>query len=215
MFNNTDNKILNAYYELLDKFSIKNSQWEKWCKKNKTDQEKFEIIIEAILTQRTNWQNVEKAINNLKNANILTIKKFFEILKIDKRKIINLIKPAGFKDQKAEYLYNLFNYIFEKYSGELSRMEKENYLNLRQELLKIRGVGPETADSILLYAFSKPVFVVDEYTRRFCLKYKITQEKNYYKIQKIFEENLPKDYLVYQNFHALIVIAGKAHYFKI
>jgi len=206
-------KIFDAYLKLQDKFSIENSQWRKWCRENKTEQEKFEVIVEAILTQRTNWKNVEKAMDNLKEEMILEIKKFFETLKNDKEKIINLIKPAGFKNQKAIYLYNLFDYIFEQYQGSLFKMETENHFKLRQDLLKINGIGPETADSILLYAFSKPVFVIDEYTRRFVRKYKISQEKNYYKLQNIFEENLPPDWRLYQKFHALIVIAGKEKFF--
>lgn len=206
-------KIFDAYLKLQDKFSIENSQWRKWCRENKTEQEKFEVIVEAILTQRTNWKNVEKAMDNLKEEMILEIKKFFETLKNDKEKIINLIKPAGFKNQKAIYLYNLFDYIFKQYQGSLFKMETENHFKLRQDLLKINGIGPETADSILLYAFSKPVFVIDEYTRRFVRKYKISQEKNYYKLQNIFEENLPSDWRLYQRFHALIVIAGKEKFF--
>jgi len=157
------------------------------------------------LTQRTNWKNVELAISNLKRVKINSLK---NIYRLGPKKIENLIKPSGFYKTKAQYLFNLAEFVIKNY-GSLERMKKKELKELREELLKLKGIGPETADSILLYALDKPIFVIDEYTRRLVKNHNLADKTDYQFLQKLFEENLKKDYCLYQDFHALIVINGK------
>ncbi|MBU0471347.1 MAG: endonuclease III domain-containing protein [Nanoarchaeota archaeon] len=156
------------------------------------EQEKFEIIIGAILTQNTAWPNVEKALLNLKKLKAINPKK---LLKLTDKKLKEAIKPAGYFNQKANYLKNITE-LFIKLKGKTPT---------REELLKIKGVGNETADSILLYAYKQPEFVVDAYTKRL-LK---LEDKKYEEVKELFEKNLPKKYELYQEYHALIVEEGK------
>jgi len=201
------------YKQLYLKYGKPSGQWKLWCKRPKTTREKEEVLIGAILTQRTNWKNVDLAMNNLKKAKVCSLK---GISRIGERRLANLIKPSGFYKQKADYLFNLAKYILNKYKS-IEKMEKEELSDLRKDLLAQKGIGPETADSILLYALDKPVFVIDEYTRRLVKKNplfkKISSSKNlnnYNYLQELFEKNLEKDYHLYQDLHALIVIDGKA-----
>ncbi|MBU4299506.1 endonuclease [Patescibacteria group bacterium] len=194
------------YQELKKKYGKPAGQWRLWCKRPKTEREMEEVTMGAILTQRTNWRNVELAINNLKKAKINSLK---EIYKAEPQKLANLIKPSGFYKAKARYLFNLAKFIVKNYSS-LERMKKAKPKELREELLELKGIGPETADSILLYALDKPVFVIDEYTRRLVKELKLANKTNYQFLQKLFEENLRKDERLYQDFHALIVINGKS-----
>lgn len=180
-------------------------QWLLWCKRPKTGREREEVIIGAILTQRTNWKNVELAINNLKQAKLYSLR---DIHQLGSKRLENLIKPSGFYKTKAQYLFDLVKFIIKNYWG-LEKMRKVESGELRKELLGLKGIGPETADSILLYALDKPIFVIDEYTRRLVEKLKLAQNFSYDFLQKLFEENLRRDYRLYQDFHALIVIGGK------
>lgn len=180
-------------------------QWRLWCKRPKTLCEKEEVIIGAILTQRTNWKNVEIAIKNLKKARLCSLKKIY--LKGEKN-LYPLIKPAGFFQRKANYLYTLSCFVLKKYKN-LKNMKKEKTEILRKELLSLKGIGPETADSILLYALEKPIFVIDEYTRRLAKYYKISKNLSYHHLQEIFEKGLKKSVPLFQDFHALIVEWGK------
>ncbi len=200
-------------------------QWSVWANRPKTNREKEQIIIEAILTQRTNWRNVERAMANLKRAGAASINGSRRLSQKDWRRFENLIKPAGFYKQKAGYLWNLIDFIKTKY-GSISKMAEEPIHKLRAELLSVKGVGPETADSILLYALEKPVFVIDEYTRRL-LSLKLSakgrylpvrqegasggkiQKSKYEDLRELFEASLPRNFKLYQDFHALIVIDGK------
>ncbi|MFH0856306.1 MAG: endonuclease [bacterium] len=202
------NKIKFQYNILRKKYGKPAGQWMLWGKRPKTFEEKEEIIIGAILTQQTNWNNVMRALENFKNEKCLSLARIYKLGKRDKNKLKELIKPSGFYNQKTEYLLNLVNFIIEKYKT-LDNMEKVPADILREELLKIKGIGEETADSILLYAMEKPVFVIDEYTRRFCKENKITDVRSYSYLQKLFSDNLPKNYKLYQDYHALIVIDGK------
>lgn len=199
------NFIERIYKKLKKKYGTPKGQWRLWCKRPKTKREREEVIMGAILTQRTNWKNVELAIDNLKKAKVISLK---DIYKLGKKKLAPLIKPAGFYKTKANYLFNLVKFIIENY-GSILKMEKEKPEILGQKLLGLKGIGPETADSILLYALDKPVFVIDEYTKRFVERNNLAKNTNYNFLQKLFEENLPKDYRLYQNFHAFIVIDGK------
>ena len=200
-----ENSFKNLHRELKKKYGKPAGQWKLWCKRPKTKKEREEIIIGAILTQRTNWKNVEIAINNLKKAKKNSLK---GIYKLGVKKLTPLIKPSGFYRTKARYLFYLAKFIVENY-GNLEKMKKEKLEKLREVLLKIKGIGPETADSILLYGLDKPVFVVDEYTQRLIRKRKLSQNLSYEFLQKLFEKNLKRDFRLYQDFHALIVIDGK------
>ncbi|MCX6718497.1 MAG: endonuclease [Candidatus Staskawiczbacteria bacterium] len=193
------------YKELKEKHGKPQGQWKLWCKRPKIEKEMGEVIIGAILTQRTNWKNVELAVNNLKRAKINSLK---DISRLRSEKLASLIKPSGFYETKARYLLNLAKFIIENYGG-LERMKKEGAKELKEKLLKLKGVGPETADSILLYALDKPVFVVDEYTRRLVKEHNLSAKTDYHFLQKLFEDNLKKNFRLYQDFHALIVINGK------
>jgi len=123
----------------------------------------FEIVVGAILTQNTNWKNVEKAIGNLKNAGCLTPE---ELHGLPIEELAELIRPAGYFNIKAQRLKHFLDWLFEKYDGMLESLEALPLSALREQLLAIKGIGPETADSICLYAFEKPIFVVDTYTAK-------------------------------------------------
>src|SRR3990167_2847496 len=123
----------------------------------------FEVIVGAILTQNTNWQNVAKAINNLKQAKVLSPKKLYSI---SRQRLAKLIRPSGYFNIKAKRLKEFMNFLFNNYGGNLKKMFSRPLEDLRKEILTVNGIGPETADSILLYAGGYPVFVVDAYTKR-------------------------------------------------
>ena len=175
----------------------------------------FEVMTGAILTQNTSWINVEKAINNLKNANCLTPERLHTL---DQQKLAELIRPAGYFNIKAKRLKNFINWLFENYDGQLENLKSINTNRLREELLRIKGVGYETADSILLYALDRPVFVVDAYTARIAIRHRlIAPEADYEQLRDLFESNLPKsrkgclsaDVQLYNEYHALLVRLGK------
>ena len=193
------------YKELKRKYGLPKGQWVLWCKRPKTRKEREEVIIGAILTQRTNWKNVELALNNLKRAKINSLK---NIYKLGVKKLTPLIRPSGFYKAKGDYLFYLAEFILNNY-GNLERMKKVKLKELREQLLTLKGIGPETSDSILLYALDKPVFVIDEYTRRLVKKRGLAKDLSYAFLQKLFEQKLRKDFRLYQDFHALIIIDGK------
>ena len=168
----------------------------------RTESERFEICVGAILTQNTAWPNVEKALSNLKKARVLSSKKIQSISTDD---LSDLIRPAGYFNQKSRYLKNTAEF-FEETKGSTPS---------RNDLLSVKGIGEETADSILLYAFSVPSFVIDAYTRRIFGHLGLIDPKSSYRhIQKQFEEALPRDVVIYQEYHALIVEHAKRHYAK-
>jgi endonuclease-3 related protein len=167
----------------------------------------FEVIVGAILTQNTNWANVEKAIINIKNADVLSPD---ELHRLDITKLAQLIRPAGYFNIKAKRLKNFLDWFFENYSGKLENLENVRTPELREQLLSVRGIGPETADSILLYALNRPVFVVDAYTARICARHQlISEDADYHQIQETFESNLPSSTQLFNEYHALIVNLGK------
>ena len=168
---------------------------------------RFEIITGAILTQNTNWANVEKAIKNLKSADCLTPEKIHHL---DAAQLAQLIRPAGYFNIKAKRLKNFINWLFSNYNGELTGLESVDTDRLRAELLTIKGVGRETADSILLYAFDRPIFVVDAYTARVVFRHEIiSPEADYEQLRELFESSLPADIQLFNEFHALLVRVGK------
>lgn len=160
----------------------------------------FEVMAGAVLTQNTNWRNVERAIANLKGARLLEPHR---LLQARKKNLEQLIRPSGFYRQKAERL----------------RLATEKWLEhrnappdtpaFREEWLSVKGIGKETADSILLYAFNRPVFVVDAYTRRFCSRHGLLENGDYEDYRRLFESGLPRSAPLYAEYHALIVKWGK------
>ena len=169
----------------------------------------IEIMVGAVLTQNTNWSNVEKAIENLKKENLLSVG---SIHSISSTILAHSIRSAGYYNVKAGRLKNLIRFIMEKYHGDISYLLKDDTKNLRRGLLSVRGVGPETADSILLYAAKRPVFVVDTYTHRILNRHGMADEEAAYDdLQELFMNSLPEDSAIFNEFHALIVRTGKEY----
>ncbi len=190
-------KILNIYNKLLSHFGP-----QHWWPGDTP----FEIMIGAILTQSTNWRNVEFAIQNLKRAKVLTAK---SLLGIGNRELGSLIKPSGYYRQKAKKLKAFVKFFMDEYGGRISGMKRYGISDMRDALLKVHGIGPETADSILLYALDKPTFVVDAYTKRVGNRVGLFKLDDYHEIKEFFEQNLPKDLELYKEYHALLVELGK------
>lgn len=168
-----------------------------------------EMMIGAILTQNTAWTNVEKSLSNLRKNNAL---KFQTLETLPDEQIAEWIRPAGTFNQKTSYL-KAFAAMLAIYGGSISRLFKLDTPSLRKQLLDVKGIGPETADSMLLYAAKRPVFVVDAYTRRLLAHYgfKKDPEASYDHIAKLFTDALPVDIQLYNELHALIVRWGKDH----
>jgi endonuclease III related protein len=168
---------------------------------------RLEIIIGAILTQNTAWKNVEKAIANLRKEKILNVK---GLSSVSREKLARLIRPSGYYNIKTGRIKNFLDFLNGKYNGSINRLFLTETEKLREELLGINGIGRETADSILLYAGEKPVFVVDAYTKRILSRHEIVDENaSYEEIQKLFRDNLPSDVRLFNEYHALIVELGK------
>ena len=160
-----------------------------------------------ILTQNTNWKNVEKAIINLNKNNLININK---ILKINNKKLAQIIKSSGYHNQKAKKLKNFSLFLINNYNGNINEFFNNEIKILRIELLSINGIGPETADSIILYAAKKPIFVVDSYTKRVYSRiFNIKKELKYDKLQQIFMKNLNSNEKLFNEYHALLVELGK------
>jgi endonuclease-3 related protein len=226
--------ITKIYQALLDQFGP-----QKWWPGDTA----FEVIVGAVLTQNTNWKNVEKAIVNLKREGLLSIE---QLHKVSLERLAQAIKPAGYFNVKAKRLKNVVAFIMKRYpdagtrlslnrrrkafrsgfrpveacndgfqstglhDGSLDVFNQQSLDHLRRELLSINGVGPETADSILLYAFDKPAFVVDAYTKRFLTRHNmVSAEVGYQEVQKIFLDALDLDVKLFNEYHALIVKVGK------
>ncbi|MFH1715429.1 MAG: endonuclease III domain-containing protein [Elusimicrobiota bacterium] len=166
----------------------------------------FEVIIGAVLTQNTNWSNVEKALSNLKGEIKLTPKALYAL---DKTHLANLIRSSGYYNQKAERLHSFCCALKKDYKFNLNSMLSSDIHFLRKKLLSIKGIGPETADSIILYAANKPIFVVDAYTFRMCGRLGFDIPRDYEKVQVLFHKKLPNDSKLFNEFHALIVRLAK------
>ncbi len=167
----------------------------------------FEVIVGAILTQNTSWANVEKAIAKIKENKCLNP----EILsRLSRKKLAGMIKSAGYYNVKASRLKYFLDFFQGSYSAEIKRMKAQNLDKLRRQLLGVNGVGPETADSILLYALNKPVFVIDAYTKRIFSRHRILPpESSYEQAQDLFMRNLKHDVKMFNEYHALLVKLGK------
>lgn len=167
----------------------------------------FEVMLGAILTQNTSWHNVEKAIKNIKDAGLLNVRK---LACVPLNRLKKLIKPSGFYNIKALRLKNFMGFLKKMYGYSLNKMRKVETDILRNELLSISGIGKETADSILLYAFERSVFVIDAYTKRILYRHGLVgKDAEYDRVQGIFTENLKRDTGLYNEFHALIVRTAK------
>jgi endonuclease-3 related protein len=167
----------------------------------------FEVMVGAILTQNTNWLNVEKAIKNLKQNKVLKPQKLYNL---SKKNLAELIRPAGYYNIKADRLKNFLGFFLKSYNGGLKKMSQENASVLRKRLLSVKGIGPETADSILLYALDKPVFVIDAYTKRILSRHHLIGiEATYDEVQNLFMKNLKHDAQLFNGYHALLVRLGK------
>jgi endonuclease-3 related protein len=202
------NKIYKLYKDLRKKHGKPQDQWQLWCRRPKTKAEREEVMVGAILTQQANWKNVDLAMDNLKKARKAKISAICALGKKDIQELAALIRPSGFYQQKANYLFYFAKFICEK-NKIANYFSVQPLEKLRKEFLSLKGIGPETADSILLYALDKPIFVIDEYTRRLAKRYRLAYNMDYAYLQKLFESKLKKDYRLYQDFHALIVIEGK------
>ena len=167
----------------------------------------FEVIVGAILTQSAAWTNVEKAISNLKAAGALTAAALFGT---PPDRLAALIRPCGYYNAKAKKLKAFVQRLESGYGGDLERLFTLDTIELRQELLTVHGIGDETADSIILYAARKPVFVIDAYTRRILRRLALAPSGDSYgAFQALFTENLPRDEGLYGEYHALLVRHGK------
>jgi endonuclease-3 related protein len=167
----------------------------------------FEVMVGAVLTQNTAWTNVEKAISALKEKNLLTPA---ELLRIDEAVLAEIIRPSGYYRLKAKRLKSLVRFFVGEYSGNIDAMSDENLTTLRNKLLSLWGVGEETADSILLYACKKPVFVSDAYTKRILFRHRmIAEDAEHTNIRTLFMSNLPHSVSLFNQFHALLVHTGK------
>ena len=188
----------NIYHQLIDCYGP-----QHWW----PAQEPFEIMVGAILTQSAAWGNVEKAIVNLKAAGALSPK---ALRRLSRSEVAKLIHPSGYYNAKALKLNSLAHWLGEYYNDDLKKLFANNTDYLRQQLLSIHGIGQETADSITLYAASKPIFVIDAYTRRIINRIGLAPDSNSYTAyQTLFMHNLLTDVRLFNEFHALLVCLGK------
>ncbi|RPH84824.1 MAG: endonuclease III domain-containing protein, partial [Desulfobacteraceae bacterium] len=169
----------------------------------------LEVIVGAILTQNTSWRNVELALARLKKEGALSVER---LTRIGEEQLADWIRPAGYYRIKARRLKNFFHFLQEEYQGRIGALIEQPLEKLREQLLGIRGVGPETADSILLYALGKPTFVVDTYTHRiFSRHHLVPEETDYEELRSYFMGALPEEVPLFNEFHALIVRTGKTY----
>lgn len=170
--------------------------------------EPFEVIIGAILTQSAAWGNVEKAISNLKSAGALSPR---ELRRLSLTEVASLIHPCGYYNAKALKLKSFAIWLEEHFNDDLDRLFATDIGQLRQQLLSVHGIGTETADSIILYAANKPIFVIDAYTRRIFSRMGLapSADNSYSAYQSIFMNNLPADTILFNEYHALLVRLAK------
>jgi endonuclease-3 related protein len=168
----------------------------------------FEVMIGALLTQNTNWHNASQAIHNLKQNNLMAPGALYK----KRKSIARLIKPAGYYRIKSARIAAFLSFFLHHYNGDPEKMKGKNVSVMREELLGIVGIGPETADSIMLYALEYPVFVIDAYTRRILSRHKLCDHTApYEEMRSLFENNLPRKTKLYNEYHALLVRTGKEY----
>jgi endonuclease-3 related protein len=195
----TREQLLKIYQTLLDFFGP-----QHWW----PGETPLEVAVGAILTQNTSWANVARAIANLKAAGCLDATRLHEL---DLDDLEELIRPAGYFRVKAKRLRNFIDWLCDNHGGDLKNLEGISTSRLREELLSISGVGPETADSILLYALNRPIFVVDTYTARVMVRHGLISPEglDYHSLQDLFMSSLEPDVALFNEFHALLVMTGK------
>jgi endonuclease-3 related protein len=168
-----------------------------------------EVIVGCVLTQNTRWENVERVIEALKGKRLIYPQLY---TKLSREELALQLRGCGTYRQKAEYLLNLGKYLLDRgWTGDPDSLSEVDTDVLRSELLAVRGVGPETADSILLYALQRPVFVVDAYTRRILARHNMGANLAYEGIQRLFMESLPTEVGLFNEYHALMVACGKTY----
>jgi endonuclease-3 related protein len=168
-----------------------------------------EVVVGAILTQNTAWKNVERAIANLERAKCLT---WSALRDIPEHRLAELIQPSGTYRVKAARLKALVSFLWARHRGSLRSLLEGDLEDARRQLLGIRGVGPETADAILLYAGDRPTFVVDAYTRRILRRHFVIDETaGYEDVRRLFHEVFKPDAELFNEYHALLVAVGKKH----
>jgi endonuclease-3 related protein len=205
-------------YKLLLKFFGPQGWWPTTSKKavkpqyhpcsylRNTEKEKFEVLIGAILTQNTSWKNVEKALIKLNAAGLVSASK---IAGLNLKKLARAVRSSGYYNQKAKKLKGIAIYLQKRYKGKLEPLFNKDLQEMRRELLALNGIGPETADSIILYAAARPVFVVDAYTKRIGHRLGWYKDAAYDEMQRFFESSVPKSLEIYNEYHALLVALGK------
>ena len=167
----------------------------------------FEVAVGAILTQNTAWPNVEKALANLKAAKLMRPKR---IVECEPSRLELALRPSGYFRVKAKRLRTFCEFLIARHRGSMKRLAKLPLAELRTELLSLNGIGPETADDIVLYACHKPVFVVDTYTRRIFSRHGLTDPKiGYEELRALFETHLEPHVDTFKEYHGLIVLTGK------
>jgi len=201
-----ESKIYQIYLDLLQKYGSPEKYWPQWCKKLKTLRDREIIALGAILTQRTSWHNAETAILNLKKTGLLSLKKISELQSSER--LIPYVRVAGFYQSKPRRLFDLCTFVVKNY-GNIENLLKDELKIIKEKLLSLYGIGPETADTILLYSLDKPSFVIDEYTKRLAKKEELAENFDYNCLENLFEKNLPADVKIYQDFHALIIFSQK------
>ncbi len=190
--------LLNMYEAMLDRLGP--SHW--W-----PGESPFEVMVGAILTQNASWENVARAIAALKAENLLAPERLYLL---SHSELAERIRPAGYFRLKAQRLKNFLLFLKQEYRFNLESLQSEDLAPLRIRLLGVNGIGPETADSILLYALNKPSFVVDAYTRRIASRHGlVTEEVDYASLQRYYTEALPSDVVIYNEYHALLVRTAK------
>jgi endonuclease III related protein len=200
----TQQRLVKIFHTLLEAFGKRN--W--W-----PGDTPLEVVVGAVLTQNTAWKNVEKAIANMKNHALLDLKSLYEI---EEAPLAGIIRSAGFFNVKARRLKNLVKVLCEEFDGTLDNLAHIDTTHLRSLFLSTNGMGPETVDSILLYALERPVFVVDAYTKRFIAHHGLHVERtDYHGVQEFFRENLPEDVYLFNEYHALIVILCQTYCRKV
>ena len=181
----------------------------KWwpCREpSSTPAGKLEICIGAILTQNTNWSNVEKALENLRAVGLMTVSQL-NVKRCDS--LGKIIKPAGYYNVKAKRLKNFIRFVSDEFDGDITAFLNRPTDKLRTDLLSINGIGPETADSIILYAADKPIFVIDAYTKRIFLRHKLIEEPiDYETLRHFCQTNIPKSVKLWNDYHAQLVAVG-------
>ncbi len=191
--------LLDIYHQLVVRYGPQN--W--W-----PAEEPFEVIVGAILTQSAAWSNAEKAIDNLKSAKVLSPG---DLRQLPLSELARLVHPSGYYNAKALKLKSFANWLGNHYADDLNKLMAADTYHLRQQLVSVHGIGQETADSILLYAVSKPIFVIDAYTRRIINRIGLApKNSSYTAYQELFMNNLPIDVRLFNEYHALLVYLAKS-----